>query len=172
MSEEWRAVPGFEGAYEVSDQGRVRSLARRVRAVYRGSESTRSVPPCVLRPGRMPFGHQSVMLGKAAGSHCVHALVMLAFVGPPPTGHEVRHLNGDPADNRLENLCYGTRGENTRDKKWHAGTRATKLWPEDVVRLKQSLRDGGESMQKIANRHGVSRSLVHAIAHGKVHADV
>lgn len=45
----------------------------------------------------------------------VHQLVAEVFIGPCPDGQEVRHLNGDPADNRVENLAYGTRSENLRD---------------------------------------------------------
>jgi len=40
---------------------------------------------------------------------------MLAFFGPPPKGIQVRHLNGNPKDNRLENLAYGTRSDNAKD---------------------------------------------------------
>lgn len=47
--------------------------------------------------------------------HAVHQLVASAFFGPPPPKMEVRHLNGIPHDNRIENLRYGTRKENIRD---------------------------------------------------------
>lgn len=73
----------------------------------------------VLRPGRMPQGHQSVVLTKKGGSHCVHALVLAAFVGPRPPGMDVRHLDGNPANNLLENLAYGTRSENCMDALRH-----------------------------------------------------
>jgi len=101
MTENWKAVPGHEGRYEVSDLGRVKSFCRRKEGVF-------------LRPGRMPGGHLSVALGKG-NSQCVHKLVLFAFVGPPPEKHECLHANGVPADNRLENLRWGTRGENIRD---------------------------------------------------------
>lgn len=45
----------------------------------------------------------------------VHQLVAEAFIGPRPDGQEVRHLNGDPADNRVQNLAYGTRSQNVAD---------------------------------------------------------
>ena len=105
MTETWKAVPGYEGRYEVSDQGRVRS--------FRRSKQGRE-----LRPGRMPAGHVSVALGRG-NSRCVHELVLLAFVGFPPPNHECRHLNGIPSDNRLENLCWGTRSENILDAVRH-----------------------------------------------------
>jgi hypothetical protein len=101
----WKLVPEYEGKYEVSDQGRVRSFQRKPQGI-------------ILRPGRMPSGHLSVALGRG-NSQCVHKLVLLAFVGTAPDTHECRHLNGDPADNRLENLCWGTRSENIKDAVRH-----------------------------------------------------
>jgi len=111
--ESWRTIPGHEGQYEVSDQGRVRSLPHRVRVVPHGVEATRLSPGRVLKPGTKPSGHVSVALGKR-NSRDVHRLVCLAFKGPCPDGLEVLHLNHDPSDNRLENLRYGTRSENLK----------------------------------------------------------
>ncbi len=105
MTEQWKDVPGYEGQYQVSDGGSVMSYRRRAEGQ-------------LLRPGRMPMGHLSVSLGRG-NSQCVHKLVLLAFVGPPPLKHECRHLNGNPADNRLANLCWGTRSENIRDAVSH-----------------------------------------------------
>lgn len=119
MTENWKAVPGHEGRYEVSDLGRVRSLDAAVKCSgpVKG-EFYSHRKGRMLRPGRMPFGHLSVALGKG-NSRCVHELVLLAFVGAPPEKHECLHANGVPADNRLENLRWGTRGENIRDAVKH-----------------------------------------------------
>jgi hypothetical protein len=103
--EVWKLVPEYDGKYEISDQGRVRSFQRDPQGR-------------ILRPSRMPGGHLSVALGRG-NSQCVHKLVLLAFVGVAPDKHECRHLNGDPADNRLENLCWGTRSENIKDAVRH-----------------------------------------------------
>lgn len=122
MIEQWRDVPGFEGQYQVSDQGRVRSLDHRVRLFTRwGAETTRLSPGRVLRPGRKGDGHLTVAIGKG-NSRQVHQLVMEAFGGPCPDRHEVLHLNHTPTDNRFTNLRYGTRGENLK-MDYVAGTR-------------------------------------------------
>ena len=105
MQEVWKPIPGYEGWYEVSDQGHVRTFRR-------GANGR------LLKPGRMPQGHLSVALGRG-NSQCVHKLVLLAFVGPAPDKHECCHNNGDPADNRLENLRWGTRSENIKDAYAH-----------------------------------------------------
>lgn len=129
MEEIWKPVAGYEGAYEVSDRGRVRSLERRVRLVTRqAGETTRLVPERMLRPGPTRSGHLSVAIGKG-NSRLVHQLVLEAFAGPRPEGHEVLHLNHDPADNRLVNLKYGTRSENLR-MDYAAGNRTV---PENFI---------------------------------------
>lgn len=99
--EQWRPIPGFEDLYRVSSEGRIYSL-RRGR---------------VLKGTPAPSGHLSLSLMRDGirTQAQVHALVLLAFVGPYPAGLEIRHLDGDPANNRLENLRYGTRQENVQD---------------------------------------------------------
>lgn len=109
----WKDIPGYEGRYQVSDEGRVRSLPHRVRLVARGKETTRLSPGRLLRPGRKTSGHVTVALGKG-NSRQVHQLVLESFLGPRPDGCEVLHLNHDPADNRLVNLRYGSRSENLK----------------------------------------------------------
>ena len=119
--EQWRAIPGFEGLYEASDQGRVYSV-RRPR-----------VKGGLMRPGIANGGYPSVTLCRGGRSEHwkVHQIVMLAFAGPCPPGMEVRHLDGDPANNRWApgneeetqaaggNLFYGTRAENVADMLRH-----------------------------------------------------
>lgn len=114
-TEEWLPVVGHEGYYEVSDQGRVRSLSRIV--TYRDGH-TQALRGRVLSPGKQPLsGHLHVNL-KANGSKrsvAVHALVLEAFVGPRPPGQECCHGNGDPTDNNVVNLRWDTRSGNVRD---------------------------------------------------------
>jgi hypothetical protein len=122
--EEWRDIPGFEGRYQVSDLGRVRSLDHRVRLVAKGVETTRLSPSRVLRPAPHKSGHLMVMLGRKNNKD-VHVLVARAFIGDPPPGHEVMHANHTPSDNRLSNLSYGTRSENLKAD-YAAGNRSQK----------------------------------------------
>lgn len=115
----WKDVPGYEGQYQVSDQGRVRSIDRVVEQAARsGTIYKKNIRGVMLRPGRMLAGHLSVCLGKS-NSHCVHKLVLLAFVGAAPENHECLHANGVPSDNRLENLRWGSRSDNIRDAVAH-----------------------------------------------------
>jgi hypothetical protein len=117
--EQWRPVGGHEGWYEVSDHGRVRSIPR-VR--QRGNGSPMSLQGRVLKGIPDPDGYLYVTVSHADGHRRrrpIHQLVLAAFVGPMPQGQETRHLDGDPANNRLENLCYGTSLENAEDQRRH-----------------------------------------------------
>lgn len=111
--ERWRPVLGFEGIYEVSDRGRV----KRIVPVLNGPAGY------ILRPGPSshPGGYVLVGLrrdGKPT-THTVHKLVLQAFVGPRPPGMECRHMDGNPTNNALSNLRWGTRKENMRDQLRH-----------------------------------------------------
>ncbi|KKK57425.1 hypothetical protein LCGC14_1416830 [marine sediment metagenome] len=66
-------------------------------------------------------GHLSTTLFESGKSYCcyVHRLVLETFIGSCPNGMECRHLNNNPSDNRLENLKWGTRSENSRDSLRH-----------------------------------------------------
>lgn len=108
---EWRPVVGHEGIYQVSDTGEVRSVSY---VDQRGSRRRGRT----MRQSTAKSGHKWIQLRdrKSVG---VHRLVLLAFVGPCPEGMEACHINGDPADNRVENLRWDTRSENQRDRVRH-----------------------------------------------------
>lgn len=171
MEEIWKDIPGYEGRYQASNMGRIRSLDRKVRGVchFTGNEFYRNVKGQILRPGRYcKCGHVSVVLGHGAMGSPVHQLVMRTFVGEPPEGMEVLHNNGDPTDNRLENLRYGTRTENILDV-YGQGKVWRKLSIDDV----QAIRFGfycGISGVELSKMFGVSQSIISAIRKGRIYA--
>lgn len=116
MSEKWRPVVGFEGAYEVSALGNVRSVARVVTKAARGVAHYKGK---LLKPGIASSGYPSVVLGRAGGTHNVHVLVATAFIGPCPAGYEVRHKDGTRSNPNLDNLEYGSRLDNISDAQKH-----------------------------------------------------
>lgn len=116
--EEWRPVVGFEGYYEVSDRGRVRSLDR-VGIGSRGRKTFRKGR--ILKPGIASNGYETVNLGVSEANlphanHLVHRLVCRAFHGEPEAGRDVvRHLDDVRLNNKAANLSWGSPKENSQD---------------------------------------------------------
>lgn len=108
--EMWKTVRGFD-RYEVSNLGNVRN-------------SLTGKPMKAWTRGR--YGHMSVGLRREGKTHFkyVHVLVMAAFVGDKPEGLETRHLDGNPKNNILSNLKYGTPSENRYDSVKHGTHRS------------------------------------------------
>ena len=116
VTEQWKPVVGYEGLYEVSDHGRVRSLDR---TVSYSKEWNRRLSGRVLKsPLSVNGGYPQVRLTKnnRGSTKSIHRLVLEAFVGPCPEGMQACHYDDDPTNNRLENLRWGTRSHNERDK--------------------------------------------------------
>lgn len=101
----------------------------------------------------------------------MHYLVLLAFIGPRPDGLEIRHRNGKPADNRLRNLCYGTKSANMRDIPAHGGSRQRYL-PAWVVKAVRSYVAHGIKQVDVAEALGLSRGVVNHIVTGRTYAYV
>ena len=95
-------------------------------------------------------------------SFSVHRLVLDAFVGPRPEGMECRHLNGNPKDNSLGNLKWGTPKENSEDAiahgTWAHGERSgsAKLTEAKVMSARALYATGLYSMRKLARMFGIS----------------
>lgn len=169
MEEEiWKDIPGFEGRYQASNQGRVRSLSRKVtgKNPYMNKPFIRTVKGRILKPARYAkSGHVSVVLGHGENGSPIHQLVMLAFVGPKPNGKEVLHRNVDPTDNRLTNLHYGSRSENIIDV-YYQGKKWRKLSVDDVINIRQELLRG-VSCKELAQRYGVAIGTISNIKVGR-----
>ena len=168
--ERWLAVVGFEGFYEVSDFGRVRSLDR---VVYHGTRPWR-LKGKILAQLPNSRGYICVVLSREARSAQVpvHRLVGEAFLGPRPPGMETRHGPGGKADNRLANLSYGTPLQNQRDR-WRDGTSVVgtgngraKL-TEDLARECRARYAAGMSLAALAREYGVYNTTIQKVVTGQ-----
>ncbi|MDO8391036.1 MAG: HNH endonuclease [Actinomycetota bacterium] len=140
----WNPVSTWPGVH-ASPDGRVRG------------PSGKQLEPYVSRTGHRYFLIRRKKLW-------LHHAVLLAFVGPRPEGGIGRHLNDDPADNRVENLAWGTLSDNAQDALRNGG-RATgpastsPLAVEDVQLIRQS----PASSRELALYLGVSHTTVQKI---------
>jgi plasmid maintenance system antidote protein VapI len=178
--ERWKPVTGWEGFYEVSNLVRVKSLERRIWVTGKGGTwHWRIIPEKILKPSADNDGYLLVVLCKnGVGKTCkVHRLVLEAFVGPCPDGMECRHLNGNPSDSRLENLRWGTPGENQADKVLHGtdnkGSKNSqaKLTKEQVLEIREKYVTSGATHRKLAEKYGVAVSVIGNIVCGKTWKD-
>ncbi len=167
MSELWKWAPGFEGLYEVSNIGRVRSVARVTVAgqPLRGKLFVLQV--CTN-------GYMAVNFRKDGKSiRClIHRLVLQAFVGPAPEGMVCCHNNGVRTDNRVENLRWDTIANNHADKRLHgtvtAGIRnpAAKVTDEQVEEIIR-LRRTGKLLRELKVQFGLSEGHISDLCQGK-----
>lgn len=122
-------------------------------------------------------GYRQVRLDGPNGSRVgyVHRLILMAFVGPPPQSDErveVRHLNGNPFDNRVSNLAWGTARENNADKGLHGtDNRGSKhplaLLDEEKVREIKVLLARGIKGSEIARQFRIAPMTVSNIKSGR-----
>lgn len=161
----WADIPGYEGRYQASTAGEIRSLDRRV-AVRNGY---RVMKGRVLKPaGQKTDPHLRVVLEHGGTGQCVHTLVALTFLGPRPDGMDVRHLDGNPLNNRVSNLAYGSRTENILDV-MRIGKPWRKLTTAQVMDIKRRLSSGCNGAA-LARDYGVSQSTISAIKRGRTFA--
>lgn len=112
-AEEWRPVVGYEGRYEVSNLGRVRTVPRQGRRKF--------IPGKPRKLSELSTGYLNVQLcdGSSVKNHLVHRLVLSAFVGPCPNGMMACHGDGNRKNNHVSNLRWDTATANQHDRRAH-----------------------------------------------------
>lgn len=189
----WKDIPGYEGYYQASTYGRIKSLARTVKsktAIHR----VFNVPERILKTGKASNGYPTVNLHgeKAHKNWCVHVLVLRTFIGPPPDKHICLHVKPDKDNCRLDNLYYGTYLQNIQDmfrdnnitketykirykNNFAAHDRSRKklrrLTIEDVKDIKNRITKG-ESNRSIGLLYGVDAGAIRAIKIKRTYTDV
>ena len=172
-NETWSPIAGFEGLYDISDQGRIRTYRRQERGRYIACVS----PQGFLSLCHDGNGYVTVVLKKdgRAFPRRPHRLVLEAFVGPCPPGCEACHQDGDKKNNFLSNLRWDTHRNNQMvDGRKHGTCRmglpgelnhAARL-TEEKVREIRSLAAAGMTHVQIAKNMGLIRRNVSRVIHG------
>lgn len=168
----WKPYPPCP-IYEISTAGRARSTTRKVLGRWgKGRTSHGRILALAYTEMRRPFFGLCVD-GKQKPCY-LHRAVLETFVGPAPDGMEACHNNGDPTDNRLENLRWDTRSANALDKRQHGtmteGARngQAKLTADVVKRV----RADGRPSKQVAAEIGVHFSTVCRIRRGHIWGSV
>lgn len=168
--ENWKPVVGYEGLYDVSDQGRVR------RSPLTGSYNAGQL----LHTSKVRSGYWRVRLSKGgiAITYMVHGLVAAAFIGPRPEGYEVNHIDGDKANSKLSNLEIVTRSENRMHSMHVLGTihklkrgeenPHARLTANQVRAIRKAYAMGLCGQTELGRIYGVTGSAIYCIVHNKV----
>ena len=168
MSKEfWKPVVGYEGLYDVSTLGRVRSLDRYVRGPY---GCMRFAKGGLRKLSLTSNGYLCIRLANDTHKELrfVHVLVASAFHGQNPKGLDVGHKDGCRTNSRATNLSYVTRGDNNREIVYH-GRR--KLTVAQVIDIKTRTYEHGDKIQ-LERKLGLANGTIHYILTGRLYAHI
>lgn len=172
MSEQWRDVVGWEGFYQVSSEGSVRSLPRIVRC------SNGTVRTCLGRQmqGIAERGYVAIRLcdgeSKTPKAMRVHRLVAMAFIPNPDSKPQVNHIDSNRVNNRVSNLEWVTSRENILHAE-RVGRRKhlTKLSADNVMEVRRRWQEGA-TVRGLAREFGVHLRTMRKIVHGYTRRNV
>lgn len=164
-NEIWKPVPDWEDRYEVSNHGRVRTLPLEWKNQF---GATIKRPPRIRKPATNRTGYTVYSLYRNDSSiqYFAHRLVLEAFVGPKPDGMVCCHNDGNPANNRVENLRWDTPAANNQDQIKHGticrGVRNgnNKHSPQDIRNIRRLYRTGKMNQRQIGEAYGIRQAAV------------
>ncbi len=168
----WKRIPELDGLYSASNLGNIRSEERKVfYGDHRGFRiNKQKLKSPTLHSSKNYWMVTITTKDKKTMPYSVHRLTAWAFLGKQEKGIEVRHINGNGLDNRIENLCYGTKSQNMIDA-INGGTFSMgeahpccKLTTDQVLEIFHSK----EYYKDVANKFGIHPFTVHKIRRGGV----
>ena len=181
VNEVWKAIPGYEGVYEISSEGNLRSLDRITKFTTRhGTPGTREFKGKDLKTkfNKTTGRNEITLWGRENGKKkCrtfpIHKLIMLAFAGPRPDGMCACHNDGDKTNDKLENLRYDSYKNNSLDKKKH-GTELSgearhnsSLTDKETREIVELYLTGEYTQAEICEKYGVGRKVLGNVINGR-----
>ena len=185
VSEVFVDIPKYEGYYQVSNHGNVRSLDI---VIKEKTGKTQTLKGLILKPRINRGGYYYIGLRKngSKATFAIHQLVAQAFIPNPKNKRTVNHIDGDKLNNNVTNLEWATYSENL-EHAYKTGLRTSvsleavwqknykrKLKPEQVIEIKRLLAEGNLTHKEIATKFSVARSTITEIKSGRrwKHLDV
>ena len=145
--EVWKDIPGYEGLYQVSDLGNIKSITR-----------NKILKHTVDKDGRV-----SIQLSKKGirKTNKVCRFVALAFIGEKPEGYHVCHIDGDKENNKLSNLRYDIPTENAIDfYRYGSKTSTGILTLKQVIEIRKLYKFNNYSKRELAEKYNVNRTTI------------
>lgn len=167
MEEVWKCIRAEPG-YAISNMGRVKSFARTIR---RSNGRKQTIRERVLKLSFDELGYPQVCLNRH--TYKVHRLIGMEFMGNRHTNEVIRHLDGNPKNNIISNLAYGSISQNLYDCYDYRGTikHGQKLDEHIASKIKAKLMEGIESY-KLAQQYHVSQQTICDIKHNRIYRRV
>ena len=171
--ERWTDITGYEGMYQVSDMGNVRSLDRREPLVVKGTACRRSRKGRILSPRVGLYRHIELSRNGIKTEITVAKLVAIAFLANPLNKPTPNHIDGDKHNDVLSNLEWNTHAENTQHA-YDTGLAvaakgsehvAAKLTEQQVLQMRQAYATGA-TQRVLATEFHISRTQVSFIVRG------
>jgi hypothetical protein len=166
-NEIWKDVVGWEGWYEISSEGRIRSVSRTVNT--KKENGSRIEIGKILKPWKTPKGYLQIGLVKnnCEKRYSLHRLVAIAFHPNPENKPQVNHKNGIKTDCRAINLEWTTAKENIRHSiESGLSNKRQKLTNEQILEIRNRPRKYGD-MNKMAIEFNTHASNISAIISGR-----
>lgn len=168
----FKDVIDYEGLYQISNFGNVKSLSRKIKS----SRGFRVMRERILKPATDRKGYLAVSLTKNGKSKTikVHSIVTLCFLGERKNNHQVNHKDGNKQNNHLSNLEYCTRAENIQHafdnglitrKKGEEHFRS-KLKNEDILKIRK-MSKSGFSQRQISKLFSVNHNTIGSVLRGE-----
>jgi len=163
MQEKWKPIGGYEELYEISNTGRVKS--------YHHSHNGR-----IISPDKSNHGHLRIKLCRNGNKDrkLVHRLVAKSFIPNPDNKPQINHIDGNPANNNVNNLEWSTQSENIKHaydigNKSKAGEahHMNKLSENDVLEIRAAYKLGCFLQKEIARAYGVRSTTISRIVNRK-----
>lgn len=163
MNEIWKDIPNYEGYYQVSNLGRVKSLDRII--TYSNGKEVYTKGK-IIKQSKDSYNRLRLILNKNGKkkNYFVHSLVALAFIGERPKDYVVAHCDGNNKNNDLSNLRYDTVRENSIDVFRHGQRIVTgKLSNEEVLEIRKLYKTGDYTQVDIAKMYNVRHCTISKI---------